>query len=202
VIVTCGAAPAPGDHPHAPHLQQASLLGLAKTIGLEHPELRPLRIDLDAQVPVLQQVPALVGRLLSAGRDDQLALRDGRWQVARLRPAGLVDPPTPLRLEKGPGGVFDELHLRPVARRAPGPGEVEIRVVAAGLNFRDVMNAVALRDDPEPLGGECAGRVVALGDGVEGVALGDHVVALANASMASHATTSATSCALSGSGRG
>jgi len=191
VIVTCGAAPAPGDHPHAPHLQQASLLGLAKTIGLEHPELRPLRIDLDAQVPVLQQVPALVGRLLSAGRDDQLALRDGRWQVARLRPAGLVDPPTPLRLEKGPGGVFDELHLRPVARRAPGPGEVEIRVVAAGLNFRDVMNAVALRDDPEPLGGECAGRVVALGDGVEGVALGDHVVALANASMASHATTSA-----------
>jgi NADPH:quinone reductase-like Zn-dependent oxidoreductase len=68
---------------------------------------------------------------------------------------------------------------------------VEIRVVAAGLNFRDVMNAVALRDDPEPLGGECAGRVVALGDGVEGLALGDHVVALANASMASHATTSA-----------
>ena len=55
------------------------------------------------------------------------------------------------------------------SRRAPlpGAGEVEIRVVAAGLNFRDVMNAVALRDDPEPLGGECAGRIVALGDGVE-----------------------------------
>ena len=65
--------------------------------------------------------------------------------------------------------MFDELQLRPVARRAPGAGEVEIRVVAAGLNFRDVMNAVAMRDDPEPLGGECAGRVVAVGDGVSGL---------------------------------
>ena len=51
----------------------------------------------------------------------------------------------------------------------------------AELNFRDVMNAVAMRDDPEPLGGECAGRVVAVGEGVRGLAVGDHVVAIAEA---------------------
>ena len=56
--------------------------------------------------------------------------------------------------------------------------------MAAGLNFRDVMNAVALRDDPEPLGGECAGRIVAVGEGVSGLSVGDHVVALAEASFA------------------
>src|SRR5690606_25072075 len=60
----------------------------------------------------------------------------------------------------------------------PGPGEVAVEVWAAGLNFRDVMNAVAMRDDSEPLGGECSGRVVAVGEGVTGLAPGDAVVAL------------------------
>ena len=39
------------------------------------------------------------------------------------------------------------------------------------------MNAVAMRDDPEPLGGECAGRVVAVGEGVTGISVGDDVIA-------------------------
>ncbi len=37
-------------------------------------------------------------------------------------------------------GTLDSLGLAPAtARRDPGPGEVEIEVVAAGLNFRDVV---------------------------------------------------------------
>jgi len=87
--------------------------------------------------------------------------------------------------------VFDEMPLVPMARRAPGPGEVEIRVRAAGLNFRDIMNAVALRADPEPLGGECAGTIVALGNGVQGFAIGDAVVATGEACFASCMTTGA-----------
>jgi NADPH:quinone reductase-like Zn-dependent oxidoreductase len=80
-------------------------------------------------------------------------------------------------------------------RRAPGPGEIEIEVFAAGLNFRDVMNAVALRADPEPLGGECAGRIVAVGDGVDGLAAGDDVIALAEGCLASFTTTDARNAA-------
>jgi NADPH:quinone reductase-like Zn-dependent oxidoreductase len=53
------------------------------------------------------------------------------------------------------------------------------------------MNALAMRDDPEPLGGECAGRVVAVGEGVSDFAVGDDVVAIAQASFASHVTTTA-----------
>jgi acyl transferase domain-containing protein/NADPH:quinone reductase-like Zn-dependent oxidoreductase/SAM-dependent methyltransferase len=191
VIVTRGAVvlDAPSDLA-AP--QQASVMGLGKTIALEHPELRALRIDLDPTRPAALQAGTLAERLRADGREDQIAWRDGGWRAARLlpcRPTAADD--TVLRLDKGSGGVFDELHLRPLPRRAPGPGEVEIRVVAAGLNFRDVMNAVALRDDPEPLGGECAGRIVAVGSGVEGFAPGDHVVALAEAAFATHAVASA-----------
>jgi acyl transferase domain-containing protein/NADPH:quinone reductase-like Zn-dependent oxidoreductase/SAM-dependent methyltransferase len=191
VIVTRGAAPA-GAPSQAAAPEQASVLGLARTIALEHPELRPLRIDLDPAQPAALQADALAARLRSNAREDQLAWRDGGWRVARLQAcAPAAADETPLRLEKGSAGVFDELHLRPVPRRAPARGEVEIRVAAAGLNFRDVMNAVALRDDPEPLGGECAGRIVAIGEGVEGFALGDHVVALAEASFATHAVAPA-----------
>ena len=68
-----------------------------------------------------------------------------------------------------------------------GPGEIEIRVHATGLNFRDLMNAVAMREDPEPLGGECAGRITAVGPDVTALAIGDDVVALAEDCFATFA---------------
>jgi myxalamid-type polyketide synthase MxaB len=41
---------------------------------------------------------------------------------------------------------------------------VEIRVVATGLNFRDVLNALGMYPgDPGPLGNECAGVITAIG---------------------------------------
>ena len=109
----------------------------------------------------------------------RLALRRTPVPKRRRRTAS-----QPVQLENG----RQRRHRRPRAacrstRRAPAPGEVEIRVVAAGLNFRDVMNAVAMRDDPEPLGGECAGRVVAVGAASAGFAVGDDVVAVAEAQL-------------------
>ena len=45
--------------------------------------------------------------------------------------------------------------------------------------------------DPGPFGNECAGTVTAVGDGVEHLAVGDHVVGLLAGSFASHVTGSA-----------
>ncbi|MGD9832286.1 MAG: SDR family NAD(P)-dependent oxidoreductase [Piscinibacter sp.] len=190
VLVTQGAVPATGSA--LVRAEQAAATGLARVIALEHPELRPLRVDLDPLVPAATQAAAVWERLCDDGDEDQFARRAGAWQVPRLQPLVVREAEdAPVRLEKDADGVLDRLHLRSVERRAPGPGEVEIRVAAAGLNFRDVMNAVAMREDPEPLGGECAGRVVAVGPGVSTLAPGDHVVALAEASFASFATASA-----------
>ncbi len=188
-IATRGAvAVEPGESASA---AQATLLGLGRVIALEHPELRCIRIDLDPAASPEEQGAALIERIGVPSAEDQLAQRHGAWHAARLVPAPVTASDASRRLERGAGGSFDDLELRPAARRAPAAGEVEIRVVAGGLNFRDVMNAVALRDDPEPLGGECAGRIVALGEGVTGFELGDHVVALAEASFADYATTAA-----------
>jgi NADPH2:quinone reductase len=63
---------------------------------------------------------------------------------------------------------------------APGPGEVLIRVGAAGVNFVDVSQACgAFPGGPQPpyvAGIEGAGEVVAVGDGVAVPRLGDHVI--------------------------
>ena len=64
----------------------------------------------------------------------------------------------------------------------PGKGQVRIRVHAAGLNFPDTL---IIRDmyqmkPPRPFapGGEIAGEVEALGEGVTGFSVGDRVLAM------------------------
>jgi NADPH:quinone reductase-like Zn-dependent oxidoreductase len=62
----------------------------------------------------------------------------------------------------------------------PGPGEVQLRVCAVGLNHIDVWGfrgmAFAKRQYPLVVGAEAAGDVVAVGDGVTGMVAGDRVV--------------------------
>jgi NADPH:quinone reductase len=63
---------------------------------------------------------------------------------------------------------------------APGPGEVLIRVTAAGVNFADVMQTRGTYDGgpqaPYIAGFEAAGEIVALGHGVTGLERGAHVI--------------------------
>jgi NADPH2:quinone reductase len=60
---------------------------------------------------------------------------------------------------------------------APGPGQVRVRVAAAGVNFIDVYFRTGLYPRPLPFvaGLEGAGRIEAVGDGVAGLAAGDRV---------------------------
>ena len=75
------------------------------------------------------------------------------------------------RLEITERGTLENLKLQAVARERPGPVEVEIRVHATGLNFRDVLNALGMYPgDPGPLGNECAGVITAVGEGVDDLA--------------------------------
>ncbi|MFE0170959.1 zinc-binding alcohol dehydrogenase family protein [Streptomyces sp. NPDC059002] len=59
----------------------------------------------------------------------------------------------------------------------PGPGELLVRVEAVGVTL-PVVRKVREPREPIPLGGEVAGAVVALGDGVTGYAPGDRVTGL------------------------
>ena len=62
-----------------------------------------------------------------------------------------------------------------------GPGEVVIDVVAAGVNYPDVLIVQGKYQTKPPLpfvpGSEASGTIAAVGEGVEGFAVGDRVVA-------------------------
>ncbi|MCL4684377.1 zinc-binding dehydrogenase [Myxococcota bacterium] len=64
-------------------------------------------------------------------------------------------------------GAPETLELREARDPLPGPGEVRIRVEAAGVNFADVMGRLGLYPDLPPLpvvpGYEVAGRIDAVG---------------------------------------
>ncbi len=174
---------------------QAPLWGLGRVLALEHPELGCMRVDLDGAADRDTQADRLLEELARPDGEDEVAYRGGLRHVARLvrsspTPPGIQRSP-PVRLAAGRGGVLDDIHWVEAERRAPGRGEVEIRVQAAGLSFRDLLNALAVRDDPDPLGCECAGWISALGAGVTGLDIGDAVVALAPGSLGSYTTTDA-----------
>jgi len=61
----------------------------------------------------------------------------------------------------------------------PGPGEVLVEVAAAGVNFMDIYTREGVggyrREAPFALGGEGAGTVTAVGEGVTGLSVGDQV---------------------------
>jgi NADPH:quinone reductase-like Zn-dependent oxidoreductase len=79
-------------------------------------------------------------------------------------------------------GGPDVIRYERVPRPEPGPGEVLVRVAAAGFNLSDVgfragvMRDIVPLDLPFTLGSEAAGTVVRTGDGAGGFAIGDHVV--------------------------
>lgn len=64
-----------------------------------------------------------------------------------------------------------------VALAAPGPGEVQIRHHAVGVNFIDIYFRIGQYPSALPFvpGGEGAGEIVALGEGVTNFALGQRV---------------------------
>src|SRR6266699_6871083 len=80
-----------------------------------------------------------------------------------------------------PGGP-DVLVAQTRPTPAPGPGEVLVKVAAAGVNRPDVMQRQGLYPPPPGAtdipGLEIAGEVVALGAGVTRWKLGDRVMAL------------------------
>lgn len=79
-------------------------------------------------------------------------------------------------------GPPEVLEVRESPDPHPGPGEVRLRVGAVGVNFADVLARMGLYPDAPPLpavpGFEAAGRIDAVGEGVDEGRVGEPAVAL------------------------
>lgn len=165
--------------------------GLAETLRLELPQLHYAVIDLDPK-PSPEELHAVWAELHNPDNEREIALRAGTRFVRRLLPvprepdtlpATDLPPDTGFTLSMAAAGSLDELRYHTEKRRAPHAGEVEIEVVATGLNFLDVMTALGQVPPLESaagyrFGAECAGIVTRVGAGVSDINVGDAVVAI------------------------
>ncbi|WP_375772899.1 acyltransferase domain-containing protein [Archangium gephyra] len=152
-------------------------------VGRDVSPLRCTRIEWTRGAPL----DGVVRELVERPDEDEVAWRpEGRY-VARLCQPPLEPPMAhrayagePCRLEAGGNGELAGPSLRPLTRTAPGPGEVELRVRAIGWAAHEPGVALAATGL-----GYC-GTVVALGQGVDQVAIGDEVLGIARGGLASH----------------
>ncbi|MFF3396181.1 SDR family NAD(P)-dependent oxidoreductase [Streptomyces sp. NPDC002669] len=174
------------------HPAHSTVRGVARVMAVEQPHLRPTLIDTD---PGENGLRALAAELLADAPEDEVALRGDTRHIARIERA----PITPaertacttrtvrfgqdgFRLRVGQPGNLDSLELAATGRRQPGEGEVEVRVHAAGLNFRDVLTTLGMLGSepatPYRIGFECAGEISAVGPGVHHLRPKDPVLAV------------------------
>lgn len=184
----------------------AAVWGLAAVVAVELPRLRFTALDLDTE-PASGDLDAVRAEILADGREREVLIRGGERFVRRLetwtpRPDVVSGTAVPEKqgflLTSAAPGALDSLGYHQRDRIPPAPGEVEIEVISAGLNFLDVMIALGqippLESATEPrFGAECAGVITRVGSGVDELRVGEPVVAVspAQGSLGTHLTVSA-----------
>lgn len=192
-LITRGAQPA-GREINATAVAQAPSIGIFRVILGEHPNLSCRGIDLPPVASAADQ-SLLWHELIRVDSEREVALRGEARYVQRIT-RGLpsreqkLDVTVPLRLESRERGLLDSLRFTPFELPVCAPGEVLIKVKASGMNFRDVLKALALYPaetiDARIFGDEVAGEVLAVGSAVKHLAVGDHVFGLAHFGLATH----------------
>jgi len=151
-----------------------------------------------------QIVERLAEVILSETDETDIAIRDERVEVLRYASpdvGGAKATPGAVawRLEKTPEGGLDRVSWNPAPRIAPKEGQIEVEVVATGLNFRDVMWALSLLPDDmleegfagPTLGLEFSGRVAGVGPNVATFCVGDEVVGFCGGAFSTYVTVDA-----------
>jgi acyl transferase domain-containing protein/NADPH:quinone reductase-like Zn-dependent oxidoreductase/acyl carrier protein len=171
----------------------AAVLALGRVLANEAGAPGLSRLACDPAVPP----EAAAAALLAPPPEPEARLSPAGWRLPRLRPIQ-VPPSGPRGLVASRPGRLSSLAWARRELPAPGPGEVRLRVLAAGINFRDVMWAQGLLPEDllrhgfagPSLGIECAGEVEEAGAGAA-FRQGDRVVGIAPAALATHAVTRA-----------
>ncbi|MEE1943420.1 SDR family NAD(P)-dependent oxidoreductase, partial [Streptomyces sp. TRM 70361] len=179
VVLTRGAvAASAGDD--LSDVAGAAVRGLLRSVQSENPG-RLLLVDVDADPwTALLSVPGM--------DEPELAVRNGRLYAARLTSLAertLQAPEGPWRVGVVSRGAVEGVGLvsAPDAEAALEEGQVRVAVRAAGMNFRDVLNALGMYPGEVELGGEAAGVVVETGPGVSKLAVGDRVLGFFSGAM-------------------
>ena len=181
-------------------LAGAALWGFARVVANELPRLSIRMIDLATGTSTNSQARQIADEIAAATPETEIIWTPHGRRVPRLRPGlppRLAAPDQRVKLAVSSADGLNSLGWVMQAPQAIGPGEIEIEVRAAGLNFRDVMWAMGLLPEEALIDGfagstfglECAGIVCAIGADVEAVRVGDRVMGFAPEALGTRAVT-------------
>jgi acyl transferase domain-containing protein/NADPH:quinone reductase-like Zn-dependent oxidoreductase/acyl carrier protein len=166
----------------------AGCWGLFATASNEYPSLRASCVDFEMKGD-RSEIALFAEILLGDPDQERVALRQGRG-YSQLLVRGHANNSTISRntirqdqdfeLELAIPGTLNSFELVSRISTPLAYGEIEIEVYAAGLNFADILRAMALHEglSGSHFGGECAGRVRRIGPGVVKFREGDEVLAI------------------------
>lgn len=199
-LVTAGAQSQDGE-PECTEVAAAPLIGLGRVIASETARFRTKLVDLPRSLAA-SDVDSLLAELLADDEEDEVLWRGEHRYVHRFTPHAnkpassdaMHSLPIQLHVGASSSGI-EELHYRTKPVQELAAGQVEISVVAAGLNFSDVMKALdlypGLPDGPVDLGAECSGYISRVGKNSRWQ-VGDEVIAIAPGGFASHVVVNET----------
>jgi acyl transferase domain-containing protein/NADPH:quinone reductase-like Zn-dependent oxidoreductase/acyl carrier protein len=185
VLVTRGGQWLPGDpRSEEERLGASSLWGFGAVLLNEYPALRTTLLDLAPETAATgsEAYQPLLDELLAADAgagEFQVAYRAGVRHVRRVWPVADAAPSNDnFELSITEYGQFANIKPVPTEEAAAPVGDqITVRVRAAGLNFKDVLNALGMlrqyaldlgiEHKPMPLGFEAAGTVIAAGPKAE-----------------------------------
>ncbi|RYZ65334.1 MAG: SDR family NAD(P)-dependent oxidoreductase, partial [Proteobacteria bacterium] len=160
----------------------------------EHPNFACRGIDLPSDTSDADPL-LLWSELVHVDGEREVALRGEARYVQRISRGfenheRALDASVPLRLESRERGLLDSLRFTSFELPVCAPGEVLLEVKAAGMNFRDVLKALALYPaetaDARIFGDEVAGKVIAVGEGITHLKVGDSAFGLSVFGLATH----------------
>ncbi|HKC17327.1 MAG TPA: SDR family NAD(P)-dependent oxidoreductase, partial [Steroidobacteraceae bacterium] len=184
---------------------QGALWGFGRVVMNEYPALECTLIDLDIDPASEEAAGRLQAELLQPDGEQEIMLGAHGRYVTRMQ--SMADDTaamperkaTRFRLDFHAPGRIRNLQWRPLAEPTLADDEVEVRVAATGLNFRDVMYLQGLLPEDAIEGGfagaslglEFAGVVSRVGRHGGEFSTGDAVMGFAPACFASHVVTTA-----------
>ncbi|WP_235009963.1 type I polyketide synthase [Mycobacterium sp. 3519A] len=193
VLVTENAFCLPGEVEGA-DVAVAPLVGARRSLANEQPGLQWRLVDVGADVTdELISAELVTTGVFASDTADEIALRHGaRWLIrlranlsdhlaARNEARPLTGPDVSYAVETPATKALSDLAVRETDRVDPGPGQVEVRMEALSVNYKDPLKVIGVLTEKElagtyfgtALGLEGAGTVVRVGPGVTDIAVGD-----------------------------
>ncbi|MGB3179851.1 MAG: SDR family NAD(P)-dependent oxidoreductase [Cyclobacteriaceae bacterium] len=175
-------------------IQPGNMYGLTAVLNQEEPRLNVQVIGIDKAEPNYLNLQ----KALCYETEEERMLLAGEvifGQRLRTTQAPEANLHSNYKLKIDEPGSFSDLYLQTFSPAAPAPDEVAMRVVASGVNFKEVLYALGAlpmpkgEDNTFEFGFECAGIVTAVGENVKDIRASDEVIGtIAPGSIGSHTT--------------